>query len=127
MRGSRPVSGGSAGLWSSSALFKIAWGGAPGVVTLASPTNGTQSSGSVNYTWNARSKATWYRLWINKGSAKFYDNWVYSGPQAEGAPVTKAVTGHTNGTYTWWVQSWGPDGASAVWSNQGQFTVLLGP
>ncbi len=101
----------------------------PLAATLVSP-NGTVSTATPTYTWNAVSGATWYELWVtDSAQAGKVKQWV-TAAQAGCAAGTGACsytpsTALATGAATWWIQTWNSLGYGP-WSTGMAFTVTAG-
>jgi hypothetical protein len=80
-----------------------------GQPTLISPSGQTFDT-TPTYTWTAVANATWYHLWINRGSGTFGEKWYTAAevgcPAGTGNCSLTPGTEQPPGTYTWWVQAW---------------------
>ncbi len=96
------------GPWSGSASFVVPVQIPDAIVPLA-PT-GTVTTTSLDYTWRADPRASWYRLTLQTSAGSpVLDQW-YEAPVGTD-PVVVAVSGHVPGqSYQWWIQGWGSDG-----------------
>jgi hypothetical protein len=100
-------------------------GGLPVAAKLVSPT-GTITDRTPTYTWNAVSNATWYYLWVNKGTAKKFAKW-YKASDAK-CNTRCSVTPKTslaNGKHSWWIQTWNSNGYGS-WSSSMDFNLNAG-
>jgi hypothetical protein len=86
--------------------------------------SGTITDTTPTYTWNAVSEATWYRLYVRKGtSGNVHDQWYEASSITSGAICS--VTPGTmlgSGDHTWWVQTWNQYGYGP-WSSGMNFLV----
>jgi hypothetical protein len=110
------------GPWSEGMSFQVI-GKVPGAVTLIAP-SGNISETKPSYTWNVVTEASWYRLYVRKGSSgSVHDQW-YHAPEVS-SDSTCAVSTQTSlcsGEHTWWVQTWNENGYGP-WSEGMEFTV----
>jgi hypothetical protein len=104
------------GPWSTNFSFTIQTA-VPGAITLVSPPGGDDGS-TQRYTWKADPAATWYELYVTKGSGGFCDNWytLTNSVDSTAGNFAVDVDGHTTGSYQWWVRGWSPDGMG-TWSS----------
>jgi hypothetical protein len=97
----------------------------PSAITLVSPL-GTVAAGSTQrYTWKADLAATWYELYIVRNGSTFGDHWYTltdSVADYTTGNFAVGVSGHTSGSYQWFVRGWGPDGMGA-WSSSLTFQL----
>ena len=95
----------------------------PGETNLLNP-SGTISDTTPTYSWQKVTDATWYRLYVNRGSSNVYAKWLSSsdyscsGSTCSYTPTTVLASGD----HTWWVQTWNSYGYGP-WSNSKNFTV----
>jgi hypothetical protein len=120
----RPWNAVGYGLWSASSSFTIQTA-VPGALTLVSP-SGTVAANSIQrYTWRADAAATWYELYATRNGSVFSDKW-YTLTDSVVDPATGNfavdVTGHSSGSYQWWVRGWSVDGLG-VWSSSLTFQI----
>lgn len=109
---------GGYGAWSSTAAFTIL-ARVPDAVAQIAPT-GAQASSALTYRWTKDSNATWYRLWVGRtGAGTFLDRWHAASGEGEGSLV---VSNHPQGSFTWWIRGWGPDG-EGPWSGPMSFST----
>ena len=74
------------------------------------------------FEWSAAADATWYQLLVNRNGSRYYRQWI------EGSNQWTVTTDFAAGTYTWWVQAWGPVSGTSAWSAPGTFTrISLAP
>jgi len=101
-----PVSG--VGAWSAWSTFTVT-SAPPEAVTQIAPT-GAIASGDATFAWSAARYATHYQLFVQRNGRK------YSLQSLVGN--TSTTYQHTAtlayGDYSWWVQSWNPDGSQWV-------------
>jgi hypothetical protein len=96
----------------------------PGQATLISPWGQTFTA-TPTYTWNSVANATWYHLWINRGTGTFGEKWYTA--EEVGCPLGTGTCSLTPGTeqppgnYTWWIQAW--YNAYGPWSDGKPFYV----
>jgi hypothetical protein len=99
----------------------------------ATPTGLTRSplSGIPNtFQWtNDQQNATWYRLYINRGSAIYVNTWYEKGNSIMSCTSTCTVVidglDLVDGSYTWYVQATGPGGSP--WSAKESFVIDYSP
>jgi hypothetical protein len=95
-----------------------------GQATLISPWGQTFDS-TPTYTWTAVTNATWYHLWVNRGSGTFGEKWYTAAevgcPAGTGNCSLTPGTEQPAGTYTWWIQAW--YNAYGPWSDGKTFYV----
>src|ERR1019366_2326212 len=112
------------GPWSTNFTFTIQTN-VPGAIPLLSP-SGTLATGSTQrYTWKTDAAATWYELYVLRNDSACGNKW-YTLPHSVADSVSGNfavdVSGHTSGSYQWWVRGWGPDGMGP-WSGPDSFSV----
>ena len=112
------------GLWSTTFTFTIQTA-VPGAITLVSPSGSMAAGSTQRYTWKADPAATWYELYVIRSSSVFCNNWYTLSNSV--VDITTGnfavdVSGHSAGTYQWYVRGWGPDGLGP-WSGSDSFTV----
>jgi len=101
-------------------------GGTPGQATLISP-SGTISDTTPTYRWYPVQGATYYQLYVRKGSSgSVIATWyaassVTSGSSCSVTPTTTLSTGD----HTWWIQTYNSYGVGP-WSSGMAFTVSGG-
>ncbi len=103
----------------------------PGQATLTSPASLVDDTLRPDYTWNAVSRSTWYKLWIGDDSGVLFHKW-YTAEAAGCAGGTGtctinpvyALTNHHN--YKWYIRTWN-DAGNGPWSAEGNFTVDITP
>jgi hypothetical protein len=97
----------------------------PAAATLLAP-SGLLPSGSVTFTWQAVTGATFYYLHVNDATAgPRFTAWYPAGQACPADSATCAATvttGWAVGAGIWWIQTWNPDGLGA-WSAGMAFTV----
>jgi len=116
------------GPWSDAMSFAVSVSGLPGKATLTSP-NGTISTPTPTYTWNAVANSTWYYLWVNNNGTPRIQAW-YTAAQAGCASGTGTcsatpATALVLGTGQWWIQTWN-DAGYGPWSDSMSFAVSVG-
>jgi hypothetical protein len=112
------------GSWSTNFTFTIQTA-VPGALTLVSPSGSTAAGSTQRYTWKADAAATWYELYVLRNGSAFGDHWYTltdSVVDSAAGNFAVNVSGHTSGSYQWWVRGWGPDGMGA-WSNNLTFQI----
>jgi hypothetical protein len=112
------------GLWSTTFTFTIQTA-VPGAITLVSPSGSMAAGSTQRYTWKADPAATWYELYVIRSSSVFCNNWYTLSNSV--VDITTGnfavdVSGHSAGTYQWYVRGWGPDGMGP-WSGPDSFSV----
>jgi hypothetical protein len=112
------------GPWSTNFTFTIQTN-MPGVIPLVSPSGSVAAGSTQRYTWKADAAATWYELYATRNGGVFCDKW-YTLTDSLVDPATGNfavdLSGHSAGTYQWWVRSWGLDGLG-TWSTNLTFQV----
>ncbi len=83
--------------------------------TLLTPVAGMTDNPLPTFRWSGAPQASWYRLWVSREGTLVHSEWF------EGHTQTTTTDPLDEGTYTWYVQAWNPDGAT--WSAAGTFTV----
>jgi hypothetical protein len=95
-----------------------------GVATLISPWGQTFTT-TPTYTWNAVADATWYHIWVNRGTGTLGEKWYTAEevgcPSGTGTCSLTAPAALAPGTYTWWIQAW--YNAYGPWSDGKPFYV----
>jgi hypothetical protein len=73
--------------------------------------------------WPEQPNATWYHVYLNGASGKVYEQWVpgYEVCDAGQCAISPALY-LLNGTYSMWLEAWGPGGMSP-WSDGHYFTL----
>jgi hypothetical protein len=97
----------------------------PTNIVQLSPTGGVAAGSTQRYTWKADAAATWYELYVLRNGSAFGDHWyTLTDSVVDSATGNFAVdmSGHTSGSYQWWVRGWGPDGVGP-WSGNLSFLV----
>jgi len=116
------------GPWSDGMEFTVS-SRPPGKATLISP-NGTITTRTPTFSWNAVPGSMWYQLWVDDtGKAGKVTKW-YSAEEAgcpTGTGTCKATPGTTLdlGGAQWWIQTWNWNG-NGPWSDGMRFTVTQG-
>jgi hypothetical protein len=113
--------------WSDKQTFSVA---APAKVTVFHPSIVANAHGVIS--WDGVEDATWYHVWLGStpGPVKVWDKWYSAaelGCEQPPGPCTAAPSVSLyEGSYVYYVQSWGPSGynesSSAVWSAAVNFT-----
>ena len=114
------------GPWSTGFNFTIPTA-VPGAITLVSPSGSVAAGSTQRYTWKIDAAATWYRLYVQQNGSLFRDHWYTltdSVVDIATGNFAVDVSGHTTGSYQWWVLGWGPDGTGA-WSQQPGLTFQV--
>jgi len=97
----------------------------PTAATLLTP-NGTISTSTPAYTWNAVNTSTYYYLWVSGPFWHCDPNVVHGcSSRRAGGTGTCTLTPSTNlpnGAYQWWIQTWNSAGYGP-WSLAMSFTV----
>ena len=112
------------GPWSTSFSFMIKTT-LPGKVTLVSPSGSVAAGSTQRYTWKADPAATWYELYVVRNGSAFGDHWYTLTDSVVDTTTGSFVvdlSGHSTGTYQWYVRGWGPDGLG-IWSSNLTFQV----
>jgi hypothetical protein len=112
------------GQWSTNFSFTIQTA-VPGAITLVSPSGSVAAGSTQRYTWKADAAATWYELYVARNGSAFGDHWyTLTDSVVDTATGNFAVdvSGHSAGTYQWYVRGWGPDGLGP-WSGPDSFSV----
>jgi hypothetical protein len=95
-----------------------------GQATLISP-SGETFDATPTYTWTAVTDATWYHIWINRGTGTLGEKWYTAAevgcPSGTGNCSLTAPAALAPGTYTWWIQAW--YNAYGPWSDGKPFYV----
>jgi hypothetical protein len=112
------------GSWSANSTFTIQTA-MPGALTLVSPAGSVAAGSTQRYTWKADAAAIWYELYATRNGGVFCDKWyTLTNSVVDSATGNFAVdvSGHTGGSYQWWVRGWSPDGLGP-WSSNLTFQV----
>ena len=107
-----------AGPWSAGGAFTIQTA-IPSAITLISPAVSVPGNVVQRYTWKLDPAATLYELYIVRNGQLFYDQWIASTNSAVDSATGNFavdVSGHSPGTYQWYVRGYSPDGLG-VWSS----------
>jgi hypothetical protein len=108
------------GPWSDPMTFRT--GSVPPKATLIGPSGGGITS-PVEFDWNRVGQATYYYLWVNKGSTNVIKEWHgQCGSEVSGNPCRAMGYNLGPGNYTWWIQTWNPNGYGP-WSDPMTFTI----
>jgi hypothetical protein len=95
-----------------------------GQATLLSPWGQTFTT-TPTYTWTAVPDATWYHIWVNRGTGTLGEKWYTAEevgcPSGTGNCSLTAPAALAPGTYTWWIQAW--YNAYGPWSDGKPFYV----
>lgn len=95
----------------------------PSAPVLISPS--TAVTNPATFSWNSVNSATWYYLWINKGSSIAYRKWYEAANVCTSGtcstPIDEDLTG---GDHTFWVKAWNENGST--WSTGMNFSVSIG-
>ncbi len=103
--------------WSSPGYFSIQLP-PPAAINKTAPANTTTlSSGNVTFTWDREPNATYYQLALN-GASEWYTTTICN---ASTCSVSRTLA---NGSYTWYVQGWGPGGYGS-WGLPFTFTIQI--
>ena len=97
----------------------------PGAITPVSPSGSVATGSTQRYTWKADAASTWYELYVVRNGSAFGDHWyTLTNSVVDTATGNFAVdvSGHSAGTYQWYVRGWGPDGLG-TWSSNLTFQV----
>ena len=117
----RTVNNADEGTWSTVGTFSIS-GATIDPVTILGP--GDSTNANPTFSWNAEPGATWYYLWISGASGLILEEW-YSQSAICSAGVC-SVTPTLNlvpGTYSFWVQHWGPSYNYGPWTDRQIFNM----
>ena len=120
----RPWSEVGYGAWSATSSFTVQTA-APGALVLLSPSGSVAAGLTQRYTWQADAGATWYELYLLRNGSPFGDRWYQLTDSLAGSGIGNFavdISGHSAGTYQWWVRGWGPDGLG-TWSSSMTFNV----
>ena len=120
----------SAGLgpWSTNSSFTIPVA-IPTSIVLVSPAGSIPAGPTQRYTWKADAAAVWYELYVIQNGKVLCDKWLtLNSSVVDSATGNFAVdvSGHTGGSYQWYVRGWSPDGLGQ-WSSMGSFTMSPPP
>jgi hypothetical protein len=95
-----------------------------GQAVLISPWGQTFTT-TPTYTWWAVANATWYHIWVNRGTGTLGEKWYTAEevgcPSGTGTCSLSPGTELAPGTYTWWIQAW--YNAYGPWSDGKPFYV----
>jgi hypothetical protein len=90
--------------------------------TAPAPGAGSQSDGTFTYQWNTIPGATHYQLYVQLGTGMFIDRWVLASSQCDDDNCAYTPPEiHYNGSYSWFVRGYGPEGYS-LWRGPLAFT-----
>lgn len=110
--------------WSAPMNFSVtSTSGPPAKVAQGNP-SGPGWTADINYTFTSVSGATSYRVWLNRGTTKIFDQTYAAstlGCATAGTTCQLQLTGHANGDHRWWVES--INTAGRVWSDGKDFNV----
>jgi hypothetical protein len=67
--------------------------------------------GNLVLTWTPVAGATWYQLWVNRGSTTYRNLWL-----EQTTATYEASPPFPCGSYKWWVRAWGPVTGLGDWS-----------
>ncbi|MGJ3239826.1 MAG: choice-of-anchor D domain-containing protein [Anaerolineae bacterium] len=87
-------------------------------------------SASINptFSWEAQDGATWYYLWVSGPDGLVHEVWYPSESVCQLDLCRIAPTLNlTPGTYSFWVQHWGPAYLYSQWSVERTFTMTAAP
>ena len=96
-----------------------------GAITLLSPVGGLDFSSTQRYTWKADTHAVQYELYVTRNGSLFCDKWfTLSNSVVDSATGNFAVdvSGHSGGSYQWYVRGWGSSGLGP-WSRPMNFSL----
>ena len=113
------------GPWSVIQTFTIS-GGTINPVTILGPGN----SASVNptFTWTEALGANWYYLWVSGPDGLVTETWYPADSLCQlGTCSVTPTLNLSPGTYSVWVQHWGPAYLYSLWSAEHQFTMTASP
>ncbi len=114
------------GPWSDGMVFNIQTGGAPGKAVLISP-NGSISTTTPTYTWNAVPTSTWYYLSVDDTDVanrvlKWYTASEAGCASGTGTCSVTPATAVSAGGCQWWIQTYN-DYGYGPWSDAMSFTA----
>lgn len=111
------------GPWSAGSSFSTQ-SATPPAATLISPSGSAPSRRPI-YTWQKVASATWYELYVSRGSTQLVDVWYPSANVCGETICTAQPDGDLiDGDHSWWVRTWNSNGYGP-WSSGATFGVGL--
>lgn len=114
-----PAGGYSA--WSQEAVFVVPL--SPAAPSLIAPL-GTVNSNQPTFVWTHSPAVTWFYLWLSDANGRVLDQWFNAYDICGGGTCQlPAPLMLPNGSYSWWIQGWSPEGSYGAWSAQADFII----
>ncbi len=113
------------GGWSAVYDFTVS-GGTVAPVTILAP--GDSASVNPTFSWTESPGAVWYYLWVNGPQGLVIEQWYTADAVCQlGVCSVAPVTNLSPGTYSVWVQHWGPVYLHSPWTAEYNFTMTGTP